>query len=328
MRPPAEDHLATAARSALLDHAAVAAVRQLRDGGIRAILLKGASIASWLYAGDEVRPYIDFDLLVAPADVDATLAALRRLDYRHVLAGAAPVEIGAGWQNELALQGPHGVFIDLHHRLIGVPSSQQCWDVLSAHTAPLRLASGVVETLDLPARTMHLALHAAQSGAADSQALTDLARGLDRLDPTLWGDAAELAESLDATAAFAAGLRLLPQGRELAERWSLPDDMGVELAVRVAGRSQDALFFERLADRPGVRAKVGWVAREAFPTTVFLRDASRLARRGGWGMAVARLWRPVSLLLRFVPAAGTWLRARRMLRRRRTRTSAPRPRIR
>jgi glycosyltransferase involved in cell wall biosynthesis len=52
-------------------------VPALRDDGVRALLLKGRSIAGWLYDEPAERPYLDCDLIVAPQHHDRAEAALR-----------------------------------------------------------------------------------------------------------------------------------------------------------------------------------------------------------------------------------------------------------
>jgi hypothetical protein len=52
------------------DVATAEVVEALRAAGVRSIVLKGPSIARWLYADGQPRPYGDTDLLVSPADLD------------------------------------------------------------------------------------------------------------------------------------------------------------------------------------------------------------------------------------------------------------------
>lgn len=301
--------LSVAARSALLDHLAATAIAQLGAGGVRAVLLKGPSIARWLYEDCE-RGYVDIDLLISPRSADSAVQLLRALGYTPVFDEAAPMERGVGWQNEQALRGPFNIEIDLHHRLIGVPSAERCWDVLSRRTAALTLGGAVVETLTPEARTLHLALHAAQNGRRDEQALEDLRRGAMRLPERHWQAAADLAAELACTQAMAGGLRLILEGRDLAARLGLPNVSDVSVAIRVRGGSQDALFFERLRSGAGWRVRVAVIGRELFPTAVFLRGTYPIAARGRFGLIAARLWRPITMITRLPPAVVMYLQAR------------------
>lgn len=303
--------LPQAARSLLLDQAAGTAVRQLQAAGIPSILLKGAAIATWLYEGSEVRPYLDVDLLVSPVLFEKAKEVLAELGYVHRMSSAHPSELGS---KEHELFGPTDVCIDLHYGLLGVAaSSEQAWDVLSRRTERFTLPGGAeVEVLDLPARAMHLALHAAQNGPIDVKALADLARGLTKVDRDGWEEAARLAEELQASHAFAAGLRLVPAGAVLADELSLTRDMTVELALRTGSAPQNAMFFERLARTKGARNKVALVARRLFPTTAKLRAHSGMARHGRLGLLRARIGHLVSVVSRLPSALLAWRAARRL----------------
>ncbi|MDQ1379207.1 MAG: hypothetical protein QOE15_3380 [Acidimicrobiaceae bacterium] len=298
-----------AARSLVMEMAAGEAFGCLIGAGVPAILLKGPAVASWLYRPEEVRQSVDIDLLVAPDRFGDAERALEDLGYRHRLAGTAACEIATNARELLAASG---VCIDLHRQLIGVPSPEEAWPVLSGRTVALTLASGVeVAVLDLEARAMHLALHAAQDGPQDRKASDDLARGLAQLPVDTWRAAADLAGRLGATAAFAAGLRLSRAGQALATELGLPDRVGVELSLRVQSAPHESLFFEQLAAAPGMSAKAKLVGRKLWPTEAYLRAAVPNVRDRRWGLAVARLGRLESLARRAPPALRAWLRARR-----------------
>ena len=292
-----------------LDRAAAIAVEHLRSAGIASILLKGAAIATWLYDEGEVRPYRDVDLLVSPAQLEAAKAALADLGYWERLAGADPSEFGL---KEQELFGPDGVCIDLHHGLIGVSASgERCWDLLAGHTMPFSLGGGShVQILDVPARTMHLALHVAQNGPVDRKALADLERGVARVGIADWRHAAALAEALGADEAFAAGLRLLPAGEVLADQLLLTRGMSVELAIRARSAPQGAIFLETVADAPSIGRKAALVARKLFPTTAYLHAESTSAGRSHFRLVRAWTSHLGGILRRLGPSLAAWHRAR------------------
>ena len=303
---PATD-LTVAARSLLLDRLAARSTERLCSEGIQSILLKGAAIASWLYEG-EVRPYLDVDLLVSPTQFEKAERVLAELGYVHWLEGADAVELGP---KERELIGPDGLCIDLHLGFVGVPGPPlRCWEILVKRTVGFTLAGTHVEILDIPARAMHLALHAAQNGPIDRKAIADLERGLAQVDHDQWRSAASLAQEMGATEAFAAGLRLVPAGRRLAERLSLPMRITVELVLRTRSAPQQAIFFERVREAPGARRKVALVARKLFPTTTYLRANVPVARRGRLGLFAARARHPWFVARGAGPALIAWLRAR------------------
>ncbi|MDQ6616492.1 MAG: nucleotidyltransferase family protein [Actinomycetota bacterium] len=299
------------ARSLFMEMAAGEAFEWLERADVASIVLKGPAVATWLYQPNEVRPSVDVDLLVAPEDFDRAEHALEQLGYRHRLRGGAACEIAS---NARELLGDNGICIDLHHHLIGLADPVRSWDLLSRRTTSLRLASGAeVAVLDLSARTMHLALHAAQDGPQDLKALADLERGLAQVPIDTWRAAATLADQLGATAAFAAGLRLCPPGRAVAAELGLPDLPGVELTLRVRSAPHESLFFEHLSVAPGVAAKVKLVSRKLWPTNAYLKSGAPEAVGLRCGLAVARCRRLASLTRRAPPALRAWYQARREL---------------
>lgn len=282
----------------------------LDASGIPSILLKGPAIARWLYA-DDVRYSQDIDLLVPPDRFRDAQLALAELGYDVPLADAASCEIGP---NTTTLRNPNGVRIDLHHRLIGTPAQppERCWDVLSSRTVAFPLVTGVeVRALDTSARTMHLALHAAQNGPQVAKPMADLRRGLAQVDLETWLAAAALAERLCAVQAFAEGLRLCEEGAALAEELRLPrTPRNVELELRITSAPLESLFFARLADTAGLRNKAALVGRKLWPTPDYMRMEFELARRGRLGLFLSHFLRPASLLRRGGPALAAWARAR------------------
>ena len=287
----------------VLDAAAVEVIDALAQSGVRTVLLKGPSISRWVYEDGEFRSYSDLDLLVAPADVRRAVRTLTGLGFDRVHSDA---------HAELLRRARDQVTVDLHRVLVGVQARpEEAWSVLIDSTQAFALQGREVEILPEPARALHLALHAAQHGAHDSKPLDDLAIALDRLPESVWEGAAALAGRLHASAAFGTGLRLLPKGREIAERLDLPQERSGEMALRAGTPPPTALGVYRFVTTPGVRAKASLLAGELFPSVAFMRAWSPVARRGPVGLTAAYLWRPIWLLLRVGPALRAWQRARR-----------------
>jgi hypothetical protein len=311
--PIAPSALATAAHCVWMEVAAGAAWSELSAAGIPAILLKGPAIARWLYE-DELRLSCDVDLLVSPAQFGAAKTALSACGYEARLPGSPACEVGP---NSEELLGANGICIDLHHRLIGVPDPpQRCWQVLCHHTVPFDLAGGAqVDVLDLAARTMHLALHAAQDGPVDRKAMADLQRGLAKVPIQDWEDAAHVAQELGALDAFAAGLQLVDGGRRLLERLELAGHDSVELVLRTTSAPQESLFFVRLGETASPSRKASLIARKLWPTATFMRSNYPTARGGPLGLLASRLSRMVTLIPRGAPAFLAWWQARTRVRR-------------
>jgi hypothetical protein len=284
-------------------------VRELRASGVRAILLKGPTITSWLYGESSQRAYVDTDLLVAEGQLAAAESCLSRLGFTKT---EDYVESPA-WRQAAVLwiRGSDGAAVDLHRSFDGVGvAPAKVWEALSASTEVMRLAGAEVEVLAPAARAFQIALHAAHHGTTVPKPLDDLGRALEVVDTETWRQAASLAERLGAFGPFATGLRLHPAGRHVAAELAPPAEQAVEVALHPSASPRGALALERLASTPGIHPKLRFVAREIVPTPAFMRYwFPRAARGGGW-LALAYLWRPLWLLLRAGPALVAWLRAR------------------
>jgi hypothetical protein len=296
--------------SLLLDHACRRLVEHLQAAEQPFVMLKGATIAGWLYPDPGVRTYDDLDVLVPPEDEGAVIDLLGELGYRPVLDPSALRVISP---EEQPLVDDRGVTIDLHVAIKGIGLEPAgAWQVLHERAVPWPWAGAEVPALDVAARTMHLALHLSQRGLADTKAARDLALGLQRLDESLWEEAADLARRLDALQAFTAGLLLIPEGARLVDRLGLgrPTDAAVlmssdELVYR------PAVALERLLATSNWRQRLATAWSYLFPTAAWLRHTDPLAAKGSWGLRCARVRRPLQVLGRAAWAARERHRFRR-----------------
>lgn len=305
-RPPNADRLRDAATTLMLDAETTRIVGTLGDEGIRSILLKGPSIAAWLYEDGAPRPYTDIDVLVSPRDAGAVRRILGRLGYSEY-----PIRSVSGHAQVWELTTT-GVSVDLHRSLVGIGCGDEVfWDVFSGDAEEMAIADRAVEVLGLPARALSVVLHAAQHGHMLAHPIDDLERLLQRSTEEDWQAVAALAAQVEAEPALAAGLRLVPEGASLATRLGLSTRMPVETALRAATAPDLSIGLERLATMEGLRARAAFVARKTFPTAAYMRAWSPLAARGSTGLALAYLARPLWLLRRLGPAMKAWRQARR-----------------
>jgi hypothetical protein len=188
------------------------------------------------------------------------------------------------------------------------------WSVLSSAVESVDVAGVRCTVLAPAASALSIALHAAQHGPFDSRVLDDLARALERLDSNGWHEAARLAEALNATQAFATGLRLCEAGRHVAAALELSERTTTEAALRSRGAPPTALGFERLARAGGARRRAMVVIRELVPSASFMRAWHPLATKGRTGLFAAYAMRPFWLLRWVLPGLSAWLRARRRAR--------------
>jgi hypothetical protein len=299
--------LLAAGAAMAVEETAAQATRVLRNTGIPTILLKGPSLARWLYDSQSARLAVDVDLLVAVADRSAAEAVLAELGYRAFPSNVAGKEIkhAQHWDRDL-----NPISVDLHLTLPGVGvSSEDAWIVLSQNTEPLLVGGIEVEVLAPAARAMHVALHAAQHGPGFEGPMEDLERALGRLPPEIWDEAAALALRLNAESMFEAGLGLRDHGRQILARLGRSGPTTVEVALRATTPPDLALGFHQLASRPGLRPKLAFVARKTVPPAAWMRSCVPLARRGRLGLAGAYLLRPFWLLRRAGPGFRAWRRA-------------------
>lgn len=306
-RMPA-DQLSPGLRAAALtlraDAATSEVVSKLREAGVRPILLKGPSIAAWLYADGTPRPYGDTDLLVAPRALQAASRCLRVGGFRE-----QPGVSSYTWYRR-----SDGSVVDLHETLFGVEAPpEEAWRALSEGTESMRIAGLEVEVMSRPARLLYVALHAAQHQSDGfDQPRDDLERAVRLADEWHWQEAMGLASRLRATPTFAAGLRLDPVGARLADRLELPQDHPLMLSLREKGGRSLVVTLERLATTPGMGARLRLVARRLVPPRDYMVWLyPRLARRGPAGLALAYLGRLASTVLRLPAAVVAWRRARR-----------------
>jgi hypothetical protein len=281
--------------------------------GVHALLLKGPSIACWLYDHATERPYFDCDLLVEPVDYDAAEQELRSLGYVPLLDRWG---LPAWWYGHaVPWTHPGGrASVDLHRTLIGVGVDHATtWSVLSAGADEILVGGHRASCLGLPARAMHVALHAAQHGPG-SQPAADLERALALGDDELWLGAAALARQLDATEAFVSGLRLTPEGARLATRLALPDARSVTTELRGTTPPPLALGFEQLARAPTLRARAEIVWRNVAPQRAPLMGSDPRAATG-WRRPVWAYMRRLAWLARHAPRGFlVWYRVDRSVR--------------
>jgi hypothetical protein len=285
-------------------------LESFEHAGVRALVLKGPSIAGWLYADAAERPYFDCDLLVGPGDFGAAQRELRSLGY-------VPLRDRWGlptWWYGHAVAWTHAggsVSVDLHRTLIGVGADRATvWRVLAADVDEILVGGRRVSCLGLPARAMHVALHAAQHGPG-TQPAVDLERALTLGDDGLWLGAAALADQLDATEAFVSGLRLSPEGTRLAARLALPNARSVTAELRATTPPPLALGFEQLALARTMRARAEILWRNLGPSPESGRGPAGSPR----GIAVAYGRRLVWLARHAPRGFVAWYRVRRSVRR-------------
>lgn len=288
--------------------------RYLSGRGVRPLLLKGPAFARWLYDDPRQRSYGDLDLLVDPQQFEAAMGGLMELGFEPRSSTLRSNERRGFWHAHLVRAGAPGTFpvkVELHHTLaLLFESPSVVWRRLTEGAQSIEVAGEPVSVPSAPASALIVALHAAQHAIVYGpwlQPLEDLRRAVERSDLETWRAASQLASALHVGPAFAAGLRLEPSGRAIAERLGLgqrPLRAARDLAVTPA-----AVGIDRLIATPGASSRLALLASYLVPSRRFMRHSSPLARRGTLGLVGAYVCRPFQLAWRLPSGVRAWRRA-------------------
>lgn len=298
-----------------VDAVAAEVCSAMRANGVRPLLLKGPSLAEWLYTEGVARPYGDIDLLVGRERLETAERMLTTLGFELKTSGLSPLE-----------EGPHarcwtrgGISVDLHSTVwyAGV-APEKVWAYLTDETEFLRVGGVELEVLAKPARALLVALHAAHHGMTVQKPRQDLKRAVDQAPFEVWRRATELARAIHAELAMAAGLRLDPEGALLVDKLGLPQESNLLLTVRSGHPPPGAVALATLLATRGPVGKGRYIARKLVPTCARMRQRSSRGIRHR-PLAVAYLQRPLILLVRLPPCVLTLIRARSTNRRLRAR---------
>ena len=279
-----------------VDQIAVEVISALRARGVGVILLKGPSIARWIYEPGD-RSYLDVDLLIRPQDLMLTAEVLRDLGF----SSSAPPDLPWDRPAYQEWSRPQGPEVDIHPtlNLLEQLPPQDVWDVLAETPEHMELLGTTITVLTPPARALHVALHAHAHGAGSPQAQNDLRRALAVLPPETWASAAEVADRLGALPVLAAALRSVPEGVEKADELGLADDRSTSLEIRRRARSEGERWAALGVDwwlRQSLSVKAGLLLKKMFPSASYLKARSRLAAKGGAWLVVAYVARPFVVL--------------------------------
>jgi hypothetical protein len=254
-----------------LDTAAVEVFNAFDAAGVDALLLKGPVLARVLYGPTEHRGYVDVDLLVAPQHFDRVRHILPGLGYINLPEQLGLDEIARDPYAETWAQagdgGAAGLMIDVHRTLTGSEAPPQAgWDAVWPRRTSIELDGHRLPAPDQETLALHIALHAARHGAGTPHPMEDLRTAIERWPPEVWRGADRLAFELQATAAFAAGLRQLPQGAALARDLGLPptDDLEWAIAHRTE-RPRGTLHFQAFGGAATLRERASVLRRGLLP---------------------------------------------------------------
>jgi hypothetical protein len=259
--------------------------------GIETLVLKGPVLARWLYPG-EVRPYVDSDLMVAPENRARAVGILERLGFVEYLPWMpSPLSLDPGG----TAFNRRGDMVDLHCQLPGLDGDPDAiWSRLAASAERLVIGGVELRVPDRDAVLLHVVLHAAHhANLGDGKPLEDLRRALVCVEESEWSSALELARACRGVPAFAAALRLLPNGGDLARRLELGEVRSLQHEIRREDNVIAEELYILLSAEVGIRRKLAIAASDVFPRPDYMRWWLPLARRGKLGLAGAYFWRVI-----------------------------------
>jgi Uncharacterised nucleotidyltransferase len=269
-----------------LDAVAAQVLAAFRQAGVEALLLKGRALATLLYRAGEQRDYSDVDLLVAPHALDTAEATLRGLGYGNASSAQGIDDIGGVVHADTWIRATPGSYdppmIDLHRWLPGARATPgKAWEALTARRTWIEIEGRQAAVLNRDGQAMHLATHAAQHGPGFPKHVLELALALERWPADVWDSAARLAQEIDATEAFAAGLRLVvPEGAVVAARLAVPSTGELDWTIRHQ-RPRGTFHLQALADARGARERLQVLRRSLLPSRVWIMHQHPWARAGG-----------------------------------------------
>jgi len=302
------DMLLATARALEVDRITAEVTTSLAGHGVQAILLKGATVATWLYDDGTPRSYVDSDVLVPPDRFADAVAVLRQRGFTADRPSGPLPDHGVPHAEPFS-RSTDAAQVDLHRTVSGASAPPEAiWALLADACVPGQVGGAEVQVPNIAARAMLCAFHAAQHGPEVAQPLEDLRRAVDREPLETWREAARLAASVGGVPSLASGLRLTPAGSVVADRLGLPSERLVQLASTPRAPARIAYGFERLSREKGAIAKGTLLAREAFPSPDFMRWWSPLARRGTAGLVAAYGRRLLWLAAQAGPSYHAWRR--------------------
>ena len=249
-----------------LDSAAGRLFEAFTREGVDALLLKGAALAHLLYDVPEQRSYQDLDLLVDPDDLPDARAALAGLGYKNVSELMAVDDIGGDIHGESWL-AEFGVVADLHLRLAGAGAdARTAWEALRARSTIIELGGSRIAGSrsrgrgHAPGHPRRAARRGLRQGdqRAGAGARPLAARHLARRRR-------ELADEMEATEAFASGLRLVEAGAELAETLGLPSTSRLDWELRQSTRPRGRSHLHVFLQAPDLRTRAHVLRRALLP---------------------------------------------------------------
>lgn len=257
-----------------LEQQLVAVTDLLDRHGLGARVLKGPAVAHLDYADPALRSYVDLDVLVRSAEIDAVVAVLTGAGFRRTLPEPRP-GFDRRFDKGLTMVPPAGYELDLHRTFVLGPWGRLVdLDALWRSGQDVVVAGTSLRALDRPHRFLHACYHAA---------LGDWPLRLGSLR-----DVAELLRALEGPDGAGDAARV----RDAAARWGVEAVVAAAVADthRLLGGTTGALTAWAGGYVPG-RREESWLALHTRRDKTFAAQAlATVAVLPGWRDRAAYLY--------------------------------------
>jgi hypothetical protein len=292
-----------------IDAATLEVVLALRTAGVESVVLKGPALSDW-YPENSGRTYGDGDVWVAPELVQHAQATLEQIGYQRAKDEAGLPQWWTAHASDW-FRERDGSWIDLHGYLQGFEAEPAViWETLWPRCEQFSLAGTPVMRLPAEGRALYVTLHATHHGARRGASMDHLTVAVAAADDETWSAALDLARELGAVGSFATGLRLIPEGADLAERIGVPEARDVRSSLLASSPPPVALGFDQLSSARGLR-RLEIVLRKFIPPPGFIRSWWAPAARNRRMLLVGYLYRPVWIIKHAPAGYRAWRTARR-----------------
>lgn len=207
-------------------------VQLLEHAGVRVLAIKGPTLAALAYPNPALRPSVDLDIMVSPAEAPRALCVLQSAGYRPD-SPSIDWDPGLNLEYERTLLSPNGkTTLELHWALLPMGHAVPCtFDELWSRAQAVRLPTGQVHTLGLVDLLLYLCQHGTKHGWERLMWICDIAMLAPTFSDSAWN-------SLLARCRETGTLRMVLLGLTLARNL-----LGISLAspVRRAIRADSRL---------------------------------------------------------------------------------------
>lgn len=243
-------------------------------------VLKGSAYAHRHWPAPELRPFVDFDLLVRSEDLDHVVAICDQLGATRV-----QPELRRGFDRRFAkgvtMRGPSGIEWDLHRTLsLGPLGFTIDLDALWNDPDEFVIASRRLLAPPVHAEFMHACLHVTTTGTARLLSLRDVVTLGQHADLT---KVAALASACRATACVQVAVALAVSELRLAH--SLLGSWAADLhpandELRILREYEQAGFSASVLARNSLRYVPGWRNKALYTASLVMPDRSNRRARG------------------------------------------------